>query len=96
LDAIWPYRYFASRLLIFVRSIFCLKPHPDAYQIALQTIAHPAAGTVFMEDTLQNLVHAKELGMTTVYIPHDPDMPVPDYVDYCFPDAYSAITAFID
>ena len=82
--------------IIDIRMInFLPKPHPDAYQIALQTIARPAAGTVFMEDTLHNLVHAKELGMTTVYIPHSPDLPVPDYVDYCFPDAHSAITAFI-
>ncbi|NBU63600.1 MAG: pyrimidine 5'-nucleotidase [Chloroflexia bacterium] len=75
---------------------FLPKPHPDAYHIALQTIACPASGTVFFEDTLHNLVHAKALGMTTVYIPHHADLPVPDYVDYCFPDIHHAITALLD
>ena len=74
---------------------FLPKPHPDAYQIALQTINCPAEGTVFMEDTLHNLEYAKIIGLTTVYIPHHADMPVPSYVDYCFPDAQTAITAFL-
>lgn len=74
---------------------FLPKPHPAAYQIALNTIECPAVGTVFMEDTLHNLEYAKTIGMTTVYIPHHADMPVPDYVDYCFPDAHTAIMAFV-
>jgi putative hydrolase of the HAD superfamily len=82
--------------IIDIRMInFLPKPHLSAYQIALQTIDCPAAGTVFFEDTLHNLGRAKSLGMTTVYIPHQFGTPVPDYVDYCFPDALSAITAFL-
>lgn len=82
--------------IIDIRMInFLPKPHPSAYQIALQAIKCPAAGTVFVEDTLHNLGHAKSIGMTTVYIPHQFGTPVPDYVDYCFPDALSAITAFL-
>lgn len=74
---------------------FLPKPHPSAYQIALKAIKCDPEGTVFFEDTLHNLVHAKEIGMTTVYIPHQLNDYVPAYVDYCFPDAYSAITAFL-
>jgi len=82
--------------IIDIRMInFLPKPHPSAYQIALQALDVPAEGTVFFEDTLHNLRHAKALGMTTVYIPHQFGMPVPDYVDYSFPDALSAITAFL-
>jgi putative hydrolase of the HAD superfamily len=74
---------------------FLPKPHPAAYNVALNTIECPATGTVFMEDTLHNLEYAKSIGMTTVYIPHHADMPVPAYVDYCFPDAETAIRAFV-
>lgn len=82
--------------IIDIRKLGLLpKPHPSAYQIALQTINCPATGTVFLEDTLHNLEFAKSIGMTTVYIPHHADMPVPPYVDYCFADALTAIDALL-
>lgn len=71
------------------------KPHPDAYQIALDVIGVPAHAVALFEDTLHNLAYAKTLGMQTVYINPDPDHPIPPYVDVCSPTARAALHAII-
>lgn len=67
------------------------KPHPDAYQIALNVIGVPAHAVALFEDTLHNLAYAKTLGMQTIYINPAPEHPIPPYVDVCASTAYAAL-----
>ncbi|HEY1096673.1 MAG TPA: hypothetical protein VGF14_05485, partial [Alphaproteobacteria bacterium] len=43
---------------------------------------YPADHIVMFEDTAANLIHAKALGMRTVLVVKDKNIPKPDYVDY--------------
>ncbi|MBM4413230.1 MAG: pyrimidine 5'-nucleotidase [Chloroflexi bacterium] len=72
------------------------KPHPDAYQIALEIMSSSAHDAVLFEDTLHNLSYAKAIGMQTVYISHaaSPDI-IPPYVDHCFSDITVAVAHLI-
>ena len=70
---------------------FVPKPHPFAYQVAMQATRCRAEEIAFFEDTLHNLAPAKALGMTTIYI-GDLPAPLPAYVDMHFSDIVTALT----
>jgi putative hydrolase of the HAD superfamily len=44
------------------------KPYPEAYRTLLEAIKTPPEQCIMVEDALRNLVPARELGMTTIYI----------------------------
>jgi putative hydrolase of the HAD superfamily len=70
------------------------KPHPDAYRIALATLQLDASQVAFFEDTLHNLEPAKALGMTTIYLSTTAtSVTIPPFVDYFFPDIFTALQA---
>lgn len=52
---------------IFSGHVQCKKPQADIYQILLRECALPARQLAFIDDRLENLQTAHELGMTTVY-----------------------------
>lgn len=64
------------------------KPIMQSYQLVLDTLQQPAETIAFIEDSAKNLLPAKQLGMTTVLITHEPASPVADIVA---PDIYSAL-----
>ncbi|MBI3763024.1 MAG: pyrimidine 5'-nucleotidase [Chloroflexi bacterium] len=47
---------------------FVNKPEPEAYQILLSTLRAEASHCVFVEDSLRNLLPARAMGMTTIWI----------------------------
>lgn len=58
------------------------KPHPDTFALMLDRFGLDPARAAFFEDTVRNLEHAKELGMTTILVgPHafDADAPFVDH-----------------
>lgn len=58
------------------------KPHPDTFALMLDQFGLDPATTAFFEDTVRNLDHAKDLGMTTVLVgPHAFDIEAP-FVDH--------------
>jgi putative hydrolase of the HAD superfamily len=76
-------------------SEFLPKPHPAAYQRALDTLGVRAERTVLIEDSPQNLGPAHVLGMTTVLIRDlpPPAAPPPDLVA---PNVRSALHLLLD
>lgn len=54
-------------LQIFSGHVQCKKPHADIYQILLRESGLPAQHIAFVDDRLENLQTAHELGMTTIY-----------------------------
>jgi putative hydrolase of the HAD superfamily len=69
---------------------FLPKPHPNGYRQALSLLGVSGEQTVMVEDTLHNLVTARDLGMTTIFIAdHTPSAGNP--ADYVVPDVYTAI-----
>jgi putative hydrolase of the HAD superfamily len=71
------------------------KPHPTAYQIALDVIAQPASSVYLFEDTLHNLAYAHAIGMRTVYIGASSPSSLPTYVDASFTTAVDALDALM-
>lgn len=67
------------------------KPHPSAYQIALEVIACHASSVYLFEDTLHNLAYAHSIGMRTIYIGAHAHASLPDYVDASFATAVAAL-----
>ena len=58
------------------------KPHPDTVALMLDRFGLDPATAAFFEDTVRNLDHAKELGMTTILVgPHAFDAEAP-FVDH--------------
>ena len=58
------------------------KPHPDTFALMLDGFGLDPATAAFFEDTVRNLEHAKELGMTTILVgPHAFDDEAP-FVDH--------------
>jgi putative hydrolase of the HAD superfamily len=75
-----------------IRTIdFRPKPDPESYRAVLARAAADASQSVMFDDIARNLVPARELGLTTVWLRNDsawskqgPDFPVvaPGHVDY--------------
>jgi putative hydrolase of the HAD superfamily len=47
---------------------FVNKPHPQAYEIVLDALSAQPRECVFADDTLQNLIPARAMGMLTVLV----------------------------
>ncbi len=58
------------------------KPRPEAYQIVLARTGIDPSSALMIEDTHRNLVEPQRLGMTTVWLAHDPVVTTPDHVDH--------------
>jgi putative hydrolase of the HAD superfamily len=70
------------------------KPHIDGYRRALESLGVQGSETVMVEDMLKNLVTARDLGMTTIYIADEP--PPPGHpADYVVPDVHAALRIII-
>lgn len=69
------------------------KPSPATYERVLAALGVSGDATVFLEDTPQNLVPARVLGMTTILIS---DVAIDDaaqqIADYVVPDIFAALT----
>lgn len=67
--------------IIDVRTFqFVGKPDPQAYQLAVDLLAVPAAKCLLVEDNVRNLRPGKALGMVTVLVgDHEPEDGVVDY-----------------
>jgi putative hydrolase of the HAD superfamily len=59
---------------------FISKPDPHPYQVVLERLQAKASECMFIEDSLRNLLTARQLGMRTVLI--DGVTPLPPEVDY--------------
>ena len=57
------------------------KPHPDTFALMLDRFGLDPATAAFFEDTVRNLEHARELGMTTILVG---------------PHAFDAVASFVD
>lgn len=71
------------------------KPHPNAYQVALEVIGRTASSVYLFEDTLHNLAYAHTIGMRTVYIGSHAPLPLPAYVDVAFATAEDALDSLV-
>ena len=74
--------------------IKCLKPNIQAYLLAMKltNINNPRECILF-DDQLPNLVSAKMIGWSTIYIGNNIDHPS---IDFCFKNIYDALIFFID
>lgn len=59
---------------------FIAKPDPRAYRAVLETLGADASRSVLVEDLPQNLLPAKDLGMTTILVGRTEAVPGADYV----------------
>ncbi len=69
---------------------FVNKPHPKAYEIALEILSAQPPECVFADDTLQNLIPARAMGMTTILVG---DTDGAGFVDHQIPSITSLETA---
>ena len=57
--------------IIFSGQVACKKPQPEIYQLLLAESRHPPDQIAFIDNHLQNLQAAHELGYKTIYIKRD-------------------------
>lgn len=57
------------------------KPHLDPYRQVLKTLALDGKQCIMVEDQLQNLQTAKQLGMKTILVSEAPTSTQPNYID---------------
>lgn len=57
------------------------KPRAEAYQVVLDRTGLDPLSALMIEDMHHNLIEPRRLGMTTVWLAHDPVEPTPDHVD---------------
>jgi putative hydrolase of the HAD superfamily len=72
--------------VIDIRAVnFVNKPHPQAYEIALNRFGVKPQETIFVEDMAMNTKPAKAMGLTTILVDHAPtedaDFVVPTVLD---------------
>ncbi|EGC39493.1 hypothetical protein DICPUDRAFT_91214 [Dictyostelium purpureum] len=68
------------------------KPHPMAYQMAMKKAdTTDAAGCVFFDDVVENLVEAKKAGMFTVLVGGKSD---DEHIDYCIEEIHEFVNIF--
>ena len=70
------------------------KPDPAVYRSVLDLLGVAGHETILIEDTLQNLAPARELGMTTILVgqPHSPN----GTIDYVVADVLAAVRVAIE
>jgi putative hydrolase of the HAD superfamily len=66
------------------------KPDPTAYRRVLDALGLFGAETVFIEDTAQNLLPARALGMTTILVGAEPTSAC-DVADFVAPNIQAAL-----
>lgn len=69
------------------------KPEPAVYQLVLDALNASGPTTVFIEDTPQNLIPARALGMTTILVGAEP---IGQLVDYVVPDILAAVRVVLE
>ena len=75
-------------------TINCYKPHIVSYlKFMLLSGIYKRDKCVFFEDSLSNLLHAKQLGWITVLI--SPEKKNLIYVDFCFENIHKALMFFL-
>ncbi|MGQ9549686.1 MAG: pyrimidine 5'-nucleotidase [Roseiflexus sp.] len=67
------------------------KPKPSAYMRALDALGVPASKTLLIEDTLQNLPPARQLGMRTILIDEQGTHTADSIADHVVPDIRTAL-----
>lgn len=72
------------------------KPSATTYDRVLETLGVAGDGVVFIEDTAQNLVPAKALGMTTILLSESSDQAEHDDADYVVPDVLAALSVVLE
>ena len=71
------------------------KPAPAAHQIAVELATCDPASTAMIDDMVHNLHHPAEMGMTTVWLCHDPDREAPDHVHHQTSDLVDFLTEIV-
>jgi putative hydrolase of the HAD superfamily len=71
------------------------KPDPAAYRRVLDALGLAGAETVFIEDTPQNLLPARALGMTTILVGAEPTS-ICDVADFVAPDILAALRVVME
>jgi putative hydrolase of the HAD superfamily len=66
---------------------FCCKPDPRAYRRILDILDLPGESCIMLDDKLRNLIPAKDVGMTTILVDGESDLPA---VDYAVPTIFHA------
>ena len=58
------------------------KPHPSTFEFVLKDAGIEAKNTLFIEDTLQHIEGAKKVGLKTLHLKSNADLPTlfPDIV----------------
>lgn len=70
---------------------FLPKPHPQGYTRILERMQARPQRTIFVEDTLRNLLPARALGMYTIFLTDTPTQALQQEVDALVPDVLAAI-----
>lgn len=74
---------------------FLPKPHIASYTRVLEMLRADPQHTIFVEDTLRNLVPARELGMYTIFLSDSASEDLQEDVDVLVPDVLAAIRHII-
>lgn len=72
------------------------KPDPTGYRRVLEALQIEGNQVIMVEDTPQNLVTAREFGMTTILVAEQPDQASTAAADYIVPNIYSALSVLLD
>jgi putative hydrolase of the HAD superfamily len=75
--------------------IYQPKPDPTAYERVLDALGVDAAEVVFVEDTPQNLLPARAIGMSTILVGAE-QSPAAHTADYIVPDILAALRVVLD
>ena len=74
---------------------FLPKPHMQSYMRVLENMGVKPHHTIFVEDTLRNLLPAHELGMYTIFLSDTSSQILLEQVDVIMPDVLAAIRHII-